>query len=45
MKTVGVDCVCERAAVLASGGGKLLFPKRSGDGITVAAAIGEKKLI
>ncbi len=44
-KTVGVDCVCERAAVLGSGGGRLLFPKRAGDGVTVAAASGEKKLV
>ncbi|MBC8569292.1 cobalt-precorrin 5A hydrolase [Zongyangia hominis] len=35
---VGVDNVCERAAVLASGG-KLLFPKRGMDGVTVAAAL------
>ena len=36
-ETVGVDNVCERAAVLA--GGKLLAPKYQGMGVTVAAAI------
>lgn len=44
-ETVGVDCVCERAAVLGSGGGSLLFPKQAGNGITVAAAKGEQALI
>lgn len=33
----GVDNVCERAAVLGSGGG-LLLPKRARDGVTVALA-------
>lgn len=37
-KTVGVDNVCERAAVLGSGGGKLLVPKQAAGGITIAAA-------
>ncbi|MCI8505546.1 MAG: cobalt-precorrin 5A hydrolase [Lachnospiraceae bacterium] len=43
-KTVGVGCVCERAAVLGSGGGSLLFPKQATEGITLAAARGEKEL-
>lgn len=37
-KTVGVDNVCERAAVLGSGGGELLVGKRAGSGVTVAIA-------
>lgn len=37
-KTVGVDNVCERAAVLGSGGGKLLVPKQAAGGITIAVA-------
>ena len=36
--TVGVDNVCERAAVCAAGGGKLLRAKRARDGVTVALA-------
>lgn len=36
-RTVGVDNVCERAAVLGSGG-TLLFPKAAADGVTLAAA-------
>ncbi|MCI8551083.1 MAG: cobalamin biosynthesis protein CbiG [Lachnospiraceae bacterium] len=43
-ETVGVDCVCERAAVMGSGGGALLFSKQAGEGITVAAAKREQKL-
>ncbi len=43
-KTVGVDCVCERAAVLGSGGGSLLLRKQAADGVTLAAARGEKPL-
>ena len=35
--TTGVDNVCERAAILRSGG-TLLFPKAAGEGVTVAAA-------
>lgn len=40
-QTVGVDNVCERAAVLASGGGQLLLPKTSLPelGVTLAIAI------
>lgn len=37
-KTVGVDNVCERAAVLGSGGGELLVGKRAGGGVTIAIA-------
>lgn len=37
-KTVGVDNVCERAAVLGSNGGKLLVRKTVFSGVTVAAA-------
>lgn len=36
---VGVSNVCERSAVLASGGGKLLLPKTSLNGVTLAVAI------
>ena len=36
-QTVGVDNVCERAAVLGSGG-TLLIPKQAGGGVTLAAA-------
>lgn len=38
---VGVDNVCERAAVLASKNGKLIINKKSRNGITVAVAMGE----
>ena len=41
-KTVGVGCVCERAAALA--GGTLLIPKTVCAGVTVAAAIGEWRI-
>lgn len=38
-KTVGVDNVCERAAVLAAGeGAALIRPKTAGGGVTMAAA-------
>ncbi len=36
-ETVGVDNVCERAAVLA--GGSLIIPKTAAGGVTVAAAL------
>ena len=36
-KTVGVDNVCERAAL--AGGGKLVLGKQAGDGVTVAIAL------
>ena len=38
-RTVGVDNVCERAAVRGAGGGRLLVPKRAGGGVTLAAAV------
>ena len=38
LSTVGVDNVCERSAVLCSGGGHIVLPKFAGDGVTVAAA-------
>ena len=37
-QTVGVDNVCERAAVLGSGAGELLVEKQAGGGITIAIA-------
>lgn len=38
-ETTGVDNICERAAVLAAGeGGKLVFEKKAGGGVTVAFA-------
>ncbi|MDR0589181.1 MAG: cobalamin biosynthesis protein [Spirochaetaceae bacterium] len=37
----GVDNVCERAAVLASGGGRLVFKKFSRGGVTAAGAEGK----
>ena len=37
-ETVGVDNVCERAAVCAAGGGRLLCRKTVRDGVTVALA-------
>ena len=38
-KTVGVGNVCERAAVLGSGGGALCIGKQAKNGVTVAAAV------
>ncbi|MDR0683783.1 MAG: cobalamin biosynthesis protein [Spirochaetaceae bacterium] len=38
-ETAGVDNVCERAAVAASGGGELLLAKTVGRGVTMAAAL------
>lgn len=43
LRTVGVDCVCERAA-LAAGGGRLLRPKQAREGMTFALAIYEEEL-
>lgn len=43
-KTVGVDNVCERAAVAGSGGGRLVLRKQAGEGVTVAAAAGRTEL-
>lgn len=40
-ETTGVDNVCERAAVAASGGGKLLVKKRALEGVTAAVAARE----
>lgn len=38
-KTVGVDNVCERAALLAAGrGAELVLPRRAGEGVTMALA-------
>ena len=37
-RTVGVDNVCERSAVLGADGGKLAWPKDAADGITMALA-------
>lgn len=37
-QTVGVDNVCERAAVLGAGGGKLTLQKQAGSGVTLAIA-------
>lgn len=37
----GVDNVCERSALLASRGGRLILRKTAGDGVTVAFAIKE----
>ena len=42
-ETAGVDNVCERSAVLASGG-KLIAPKNAEYGMTAAAAVEDKKL-
>ncbi len=38
-QTVGVDNVCERSAVLGSGGGSLLLRKYTQNGVTVALAL------
>mgnify|MGYP004472571427 CR=1 FL=1 len=39
-KTVGVDNVCERAALLTAGeGAALVLPKQAGGGVTLAAAV------
>lgn len=42
--TVGVDNVCERAAVLGSGNGCLAVKKQAGDGITIAAALADWRI-
>lgn len=41
-RTVGVDNVCERAAVAAADGGSLLIHKQAMDGLTIAVAKREK---
>ena len=38
-QVAGVDNVCERSAVLFSGGGKLIQKKTAGNGVTVALAV------
>ena len=38
-KTTGTDNVCERSAVLGSGGGKLFLKKNAGNGVTMAMAL------
>ena len=38
-ETTGVDCVCERSAILAGGGAELLLKKRAANGVTVALAL------
>ena len=38
-KTTGTDNVCERSAVLGSGGGKLILKKNAGNGVTMAMAL------
>ena len=38
-KTTGTDNVCERSAVLGSGGGKLVLKKNAGNGVTMAMAL------
>ncbi|MCI9575400.1 MAG: cobalt-precorrin 5A hydrolase [Clostridiales bacterium] len=43
-ETVGIDNVCERAAVLGSQGGALLIRKQVGHGVTVAAALEERRI-
>ena len=40
-QTVGVENVCERSALLASGRKRLLQGKTAGDGVTVALALEE----
>lgn len=41
--TVGVDSVCERAAVLASGNGSILLRKYAKNGVTAALAVQERR--
>ncbi|MGI6653306.1 MAG: cobalamin biosynthesis protein [Christensenellales bacterium] len=40
MHTIGVDNVCERAALMR--GGKLIVSKTAVDGVTVAVAVAEE---
>lgn len=40
-RRVGVDNVCERAAVLASGNGRLIMKKKACNGVTVALAVAD----
>ena len=41
--TVGVDSVCERAAVVASGNGSILLRKYAKNGVTAALAVQERR--
>jgi cobalt-precorrin 5A hydrolase len=43
-RVTGIDNVCERAAVLGSGGGTLLAEKQAGNGVTMALALKEPAL-
>ncbi|MEG1929603.1 MAG: cobalt-precorrin 5A hydrolase [Anaerovorax sp.] len=43
-KTTGVDNVCERAAVMGSGGGRLILKKEKRDGMTIALALKPPKI-
>lgn len=40
----GVDNICERAAVLASGQGRLIWRKTAGEGVTAALALKEEEI-
>lgn len=41
-EVTGTDNVCERAAVMAAGGGELVIRKQALDGVTAAAAVSKK---
>jgi cobalt-precorrin 5A hydrolase len=43
-KTTGVDNVCERAAVLASGNGEIIIKKTARNGVSIAAAAADMDL-
>ena len=43
-ETVGVDNVCERAAVRSAKGGRLLLAKTARDGVTAALAAEERRV-
>ena len=43
-KITGVDNVCERSAVLASGQGTLIRKKTGRDGVTTALAAGNRRI-
>ena len=44
-KTVGVDNVCERAALAGLPGGRLVMEKHAGNGVTAAAAVGKVRIV
>lgn len=44
MKHIGTPSVCEAAALLSSGNGELLMPKKKGENYTVAAAVDSRIL-